>query len=213
MSTDEEEATEDSSLVQRAPILLNDTRNEPVAKALGICYILWFVLALAPCIVALLFASEYSNFRSSLVCNVNNRNYTVGLDTWLFVASILSILVSVTYIILNSYQTFFASLSMYRKISQSLLSPIHALIQFVITLFHTIWAIIGLIIYTQQMSPQCQQTDVALMILIFAVLELLNTSCVGCCFCAIIGNRDRTTFGKPWIMSKSDEGHHRIDSE
>lgn len=197
MSSDESLASEEASLVQRTddgPILLNDPRSEPVAKFLGICYIFCFVLALSPCIVALLFAAEYSNNESSLVCNNTNSSYLIGLDSWLYTASILAIMVSLTYIALNAYQTFFSSLLIYKKISGFFLSKSHAIFQFLITSFHTTWAIIGIYMYSNQMSKQCQSTDIAAMILVFAILELLNTCCVSCCALCIYTNRERATF-------------------
>lgn len=196
-SDDNENLTEEDGLVENrdisSPILLNDPRKEPVAKFLGMCYICCFVLALTPCIVALLFAYEYVNNESSVICQqpINNNKYIIPLDIWLYTAAILTIIISLIYIFINGYQTFAASLIIYTKISEFLLSPLHALFQFLITSFHTVWGIIGIYIYCNQMTSECQSTDIATMILIFSILELINTCCVSCCVCCMIANRDR----------------------
>mmetsp|Transcript_66095 Transcript_66095/g.59349 ORF Transcript_66095/g.59349 Transcript_66095/m.59349 type:complete len:231 (+) Transcript_66095:23-715(+) len=199
-SDDNDMSSEQDGLVEHrdaSPILLNDPRKEPVAKFLGMCYICCFVLALTPCIVALLFATEYVNNTSSAICQQplsSVDGYLIPLDIWLYTAATLTIIISLIYIFINGYQTFAASLITYTKISEYLLSTSHGLFQFVITSFHTAWGIIGIYMYSNQMSSECQSTDIATMILLFSILELMNTCCVSCCVCCMVANRDRASF-------------------
>merc|ERR1712154_119615 len=164
--------SEEDSLVQHqdARLLLTDPRNEPVAKCLGGMYVCCFIIALSPCIVAMIIASDYSE--ASGLCE--SSSYVIALDVWLYVAGSMSIVVLLSCLYLNCYQTFFASLAHYSKISSALLSRYHFLFQIANSAFHFCWATIGVFMYARQMSEDCQMSDIGTMVLAFAILELLN---------------------------------------
>ena len=56
-----------------------------------------------------------------------------------------------------------------------------------LSLFFFIWSVIGLVIYVDQMNPQCQEEDLALMILSFASIDIgvriLACACLTCFIC------------------------------
>lgn len=182
--------SEEDSLVQHqdARLLLADPRNEPVAKCLGGMYVCCFVIALSPCIVAIIIAADYAS--SSSICLDSSSSYVIALDIWLYVAGCLSIVVVLSCVYLNCYQTFFASFDHYTKISSLLLSRQHFLFQIANSAFHLSWACIGLYMYTVQMSEECQLSDIGTMVLLFAILELLNACCISCCAMCVVSNKD-----------------------
>lgn len=185
--------SEEDSLVQHdhhdnGPVLLNDVRKESPAKILGICYICCLSLALSPGIIAIVIAAD-SNIT---VCAMESHHpYIIALDVWLYVAGCTSMVVILVYIFINCYLTFFASLEMYARIVQLGFSRTHFIVQAVLTTFHTVWAIIGIYMYSQMESP-CLESEIGTMILIFAILELLMGCCVSCVMMVIVTNDDRS---------------------
>eukprot|EP00483_Globobulimina_turgida_P009111 UN09129 len=150
------------------------------------------MIASMPCIVGLVIAAEYTSNIGSIICKRYGAEYLIKLDVWLYISCGLGVLASLLYMLLNCYQAFGSSLIVYTQISQILVSQHHALFQIVITLFHIIWAVIGIYIYTNQMSVQCKSSPIGNMILIFCIFELLLTCCVSCCAACMLSNSDRS---------------------
>eukprot|EP01083_Nonionella_stella_P139467 425446_1 len=164
---------------QKYPFILE--RTDTVPKALAKYHSIWLSLALVPSTIALLFAIQYSTSSSSSICEAE---YTISPDLWLFVAGGSSLILAIVYLFVYIYQMYCSSLTMYSKILFALSSTTHQSFQCIMTLFHTIWAIVGLFIYTQQMPYECASSSIGVMILIFSILSLLNT-CVAMCFRAV----------------------------
>mmetsp|Transcript_16395 Transcript_16395/g.14695 ORF Transcript_16395/g.14695 Transcript_16395/m.14695 type:complete len:191 (-) Transcript_16395:451-1023(-) len=49
------------------------------------------------------------------------------------------------------------------------------------SLFYFIWAIIGLVMYNEQMSSECQSEDIAIMILAWSVIDIAIRGLACCC--------------------------------
>eukprot|EP01083_Nonionella_stella_P014465 40628_1 len=53
-------------------------------------------------------------------------------------------------------------------------------------LFYLSWAIIGLVMYAQQMSPECQQEAIGKMVLAWSVIQLSFIPLVCFCICCVV---------------------------
>ena len=141
------------------------------------------VIWLAPAIAALVIASEYNESVSP--CRFGS--YTVGLREFLLYAGGIHL----GHFILHTCSSicsicFCNDNDDYRDKHKSHGSGFACLIG----LFDIVWAIIGCHMYSQQMDYQCQQTDIAKMILAWSIIKLglfgfacCCMSCVLCCAC------------------------------
>ena len=139
-------------------------------------------IVLPPAIAAVIIASQYDPSISP--CGIDSNSYTIDLVTFLNVAGYLQIAYGALHLLLLCC-SMSASQENKVKINQCLQAPACCLF-----LFYLIWAGIGLYIYDNEMSEQCQSEPIAKMILSWSIIQYalvgLALCCVTCiCFCAL----------------------------
>ena len=106
-------------------------------------------------IAAILIASQYSQMES--VCYDNDKTYFIDLSKFLYIGGISQLVLAPLLLI-----------SIFVKGCPGFICAF-------INIFLWIWAIIGLIIYCQQMSKECRSEDIGIMILSWSICTLLLT--------------------------------------
>ena len=139
------------------------------------------LIFLAPAIASLVIASEYNP--STSVCEKSNDNddisYIINLRDWLIYAGCINL----GHFILHTCSAICNACKCSSHVSGGGVSGFGCLI----LLFDFVWSIIGLIMYNQQMSNLCHETDVAKMILSWCIIKLsligLGCCCLTCLLC------------------------------
>lgn len=134
-------------------------------------------IVLPVAIAALVIANE-DNTNSAC----DNGNFTVGLTTFLNVAGMLQLVVlSLTICIFCTMSIRWetcCALDCFQGCIERGRREMSA-VAFCILLFDLIWAVIGLVIYCNEMDSDCQQEAIAIMILSWCIIQM----CYVCCFC------------------------------
>lgn len=129
------------------------------------------LIMIIPAIAALVIASQYDETES--VCN-NDTIYSVDLRIYLYCSGGISIGYFCLILIAGCYEYF------HPKIKNRGLICI-GYIGCVLTIFHLLWAILGISIYAAQMSMECQQQDIGKMIFASSIIQLTWSGLI--CFC------------------------------
>lgn len=139
-----------------------------------LCFLTCSCLSLGPAIAALVVGSEYD---SSSPCNDNN-DYTIDLKNYLLIAGGICIgWVGLSCFI--NICAFWSCSDLQRTRCQSILFLFGSL---PILFWCFIWSMVGLSIYEYEMSEECQNEPIGLMILAWC---LINIIFVGMGFCLI----------------------------
>eukprot|EP01083_Nonionella_stella_P278800 948184_1 len=127
------------------------------------------VVGIATAIAAIVIAALYDKETSPC----GNESYVIELQLFLHVAGYLTL--SVDFLFINHWCCGLPSLRA---------KTMH---KFMITLCYTcllfllVWDAIGFYMYANQMSEDCQQTDIAIMILALGIIQYSQCMCRGCC--------------------------------
>jgi hypothetical protein len=133
------------------------------------------IVFMAPSIAGLVIASNYDS--ATNVCN-DGTKYSVDLDMFLYVGGGLQLgvfflncmLILCTRILCSDYMD---------AVAQNKLSSLPGF-------FLLAWAIIGLVMYANQMSAACQDTQIGTMIFAWSLIIVCMFGLVCCCaFCVI----------------------------
>lgn len=144
-------------LIQPTSIPQKRTEHRlPIKNCIEFAVVLFFLL---PSIAAIIVAIGYD--RETSPCNDNTIAYTVALDTYLYIGGGYQIGITLLGLVCN-----FLSDQVFRlQIGGGVI------------LF--IWIIIGLNIYTYQMSGLCKSTPIAMMMLAWCIIPLCVMGMVG----------------------------------
>eukprot|EP01083_Nonionella_stella_P093006 260490_1 len=129
---------------------------------------------IAPAIAAVVIASQYEGGACDGV------NYTVDLVTFLNVAGWMAIGQVLLYILATCCG---ACASEENKAAFTKLATAPSCLCFI---FYLIWAAIGLYMWVNQMSAECQDEPIAKMILAWGIIQYAIIGCVGCCLMCFI---------------------------
>ena len=159
---------------QQSVQLLSDNRNE-VGGGVNFCII-------PVSIAALIVASLYVPGQEDDVCSPKEGTKPIIHPvTFLYIAGGLQMA--------NFVLFFFAVLLAVFMENKLPLTSIGAL-SIPLSLFYTIWAIIGLVIYMNQLNSNCIDQPVAKMMLAWSIIEIsliILTCCLLCCLIACFG--------------------------
>ena len=137
----------------------SSTELDNVGGCVSFCY-------LPAAIAAIVIASQYDKETSP--CNDGNPKYLVDLVTFLYVAGGIQCGFSALY---------FLGLCSQKESCMKSLNQIYSCLG----LFFFAWSVVGLIIYDQQMSKQCQNEPIGIMILSWCVIQLALGVAICCC--------------------------------
>ena len=129
------------------------------------------LLLLAPSISALVIGMEYD---SDSVCD--NRDYVIDIKNFLIVAGGVYIgwtLLFCLFLIIG----YFVCVTMDEHEFEMMIASLFAC---PLLIWSFIWAILGLCIYDQNMSIQCQQQPIGQMILAWSIIQISFIT-LGCC--------------------------------
>jgi len=119
-----------------------------------------------PAAIAALIIASQSDYESS-ACN-DGTTYTVDLVNFLYIAGGIQVGFAGLFIIGQCFKQ--------EKCLQSMAGCVACL-----SAFYFAWAVIGLYMYDNQMSEECQSTDIALMILSWSIIDIAIRALACCC--------------------------------
>lgn len=148
-----------------------DPKNQQGSQAGQFCM-------LAPAMVAVVIANEYNADSSPCGEDEPSGGYTIDLDTYLQIAGIITISWVGLVIICSCISRCIGSEENQTKAQFYLLWP-----AIIFLLFQLIWAGMGLYIYNNELSEDCQDTNIGKMILAWGIIQYGLIAFVCCCLC------------------------------
>eukprot|EP01084_Bolivina_argentea_P222037 375926_1 len=130
-----------------------------------------FCLALAPAIAAVVIASQYNE---DSPCALDE--YTIDLQLFLNIAGYLTIAWAGVVICCECVMIAIDSTEGKLKANQCLSFPACMFL-----LFNLAWAGVGLYMYEEEMSPNCQEESIAIMILAWSCIQYCAIGLALCC--------------------------------
>eukprot|EP01084_Bolivina_argentea_P033448 61866_1 len=134
---------------------------------------------LAPEIAAVVIAQQYN----ASICYENNDMYTIPLGLWLNIGGGIALGITIFYFLFGYIYCLFMSKAIQDKVDNVYMNTYleHLCCHFCISLFHYAWAIIGIYMYANQMSDECQSDMIGQMVIGFAIVNPLQICCAMCC--------------------------------
>lgn len=176
-------------LTRQASVQRIQENQDNVGGCISFCY-------LPAAIAAIIIAKQYDE--SSSACA--GKQYTVDLVDFLLIAGGIQIGYSVLY---------FLGLCLRQESCMKGLNQCYSCIG----LFFFAWSVIGLVIYDQQMSSECQNEPIGIMILSWSVIQLTLGFAICCCICIVLicGASLFAIFGADAQAVQSDIGDNDAD--
>eukprot|EP01083_Nonionella_stella_P136171 414205_1 len=168
------------SLSRRESIKLNLVQyKDEVSKEKIACVATCLLLIVsAPAIAAVIIASGYN--QASSACN-DGTDYLIDPQTYLYVAGGVQLGMSALFFMTQIIAFLCFSESTWIKIKICLSGRICKCISACYPIWHLVWAGIGIYIYVAQMSDECQQEDIGIMILAWCIIQWTGICCITCC--------------------------------
>ena len=132
----------------------------------------------APSIAAVVIAQKYD----SSVCYSDNEEYTIALDTWLRIGGGVALAITIFYFFIGHMYLCMTAATRHKFDVRFMSFYLeHLCWHFFVSLFHYSWALIGVDMYANQMSEECQSDIVGSMVLGFSIANPLQICCAMCC--------------------------------
>ena len=135
------------------------------------------LIASAPAIAAVIIASQYDENNNS--CN-DGTKYLIHPQTYLYVAGGVQLAMSIIYFFTQIVAFVCFSPAIWESIKFFMSQGLCRLISSCYPLWHLIWACIGIYIYIAEMSENCQNEDIGIMILSWCIIEFIGVCCISC---------------------------------
>mmetsp|Transcript_20880 Transcript_20880/g.33304 ORF Transcript_20880/g.33304 Transcript_20880/m.33304 type:complete len:232 (+) Transcript_20880:1755-2450(+) len=139
------------------------------------------LIASAPAIAAVIIGSQYDEATSACKESKDGEPYLLDPQTYLYVAGGVQLGMSGIYFFTQIVAFLCFSETTWMNIKIFMSQGLCRCISACYPMWHLAWACIGIYIYSAEMSKECQQEDVGVMILAWCVIEFVGVCCMSCC--------------------------------
>ena len=123
-------------------------------------------------------ASQYDPNNNA--CN-DGTKYTIDPQTYLYVAGGVQLGMSGIYFFTQIVAFLCFNPAAWESLKFCMSRGLCRCISSCYPLWHLVWACLGVYIYIAEMSQDCQNEDIGIMILAWCILEFVGVCCISCC--------------------------------
>lgn len=166
------------SISRRASIYYEQYQERASKEAVACIATCVLLIASAPAIAAVIIASQYDPDNNS--CN-DGTDYLIDPVTYLYVAGGVQLGMSIIYFFTQIVAFLCFNPIHWIRLKSCTSGILCRCISSCYPLWHLIWACLGVYIYVAQMSKNCQEEDIGIMILAWCIIEFIGVCCISCC--------------------------------